>query len=392
MVHKDVIDPYEGYRGGVNRLAQRPLPKHNDMDVGVLASMKPHGRVPKPVNEARGRLESFTTKQAIDSGRGVGGVGGGFLPGATLGDVGVSKKSLRASRPSDQTMRAVVPGVQEGSYRNGPASKKPGQYYEHPSKGNIEVGGVNGLVAKSEAQFDGIFDENRRGPGHRPTAESHMHFEGGVLVGTPDAVEDGIFRREDEGRQAKPDWKQDAYRSSLGMSEGGLVGKEARRTTASSRRREESWPQARHRGARRRVRQRRGQERGRVLRVLGRGGVPRPRRAKHRGGRGLLRGGRAHARRARRQTAASNIAGGATFQTDPNATDEGIFDESGPAPRRPREAGRREQHRPRLRDQAQQGRRRHFRRDASIEVLWKIRQHEHRGFRGGSGREEGHGD
>ena len=71
-----------------------------------------------------------TSKHAIDSGRGVGGVGGGFLPGATLGDVGVSKKSLRASRPSDQTMRAVVPGVQEGAYRNGPASKQPGQSIE----------------------------------------------------------------------------------------------------------------------------------------------------------------------------------------------------------------------------------------------------------------------
>lgn len=328
MVHKDVIDPYEGYRGGVNRLAQRPLPKHNDMDVGVLASMKPHGRVPKPVNEARGRLESFTTKQAIDSGRGVGGVGGGFLPGATLGDVGVSKKSLRASRPSDQTMRAVVPGVQEGSYRNGPASKKPGQYYEHPSKGNIEVGGVNGLVAKSEAQFDGIFDENRRGPGHRPTAESHMHFEGGVLVGTPDAVEDGIFRREDEGRQAKPDWKQDAYRSSLGMSEGGLVGREG----------------ATHDGIFEAPEKKVGPKRVTAAHVDAYGsGVDKSAGAssmswaaeasRGRGGRSTEEGEGFFAEGAHTRGGhvgkrlASNIAGGATFQTDPNATDEGIFDE-----------------------------------------------------------------
>ena len=328
MIHKDVVDPYEGYRGGVNRLEQRPLPRRNDMDVGVLASMKPHGRVPKPVNEARGRLESFTSKHAIDSGRGVGGVGGGFLPGATLGDVGVSKKSLRASRPSDQTMRAVVPGVQEGSYRNGPASKQPGQYYAHPSTGNIEVGGVNGLVARSEAQFDGIFDENRRGPGHRPTAESHMHFEGGVLVGTPDAVEDGIFRREDEGRRAKPDWKQDAYRSSLGMSEGGLVGREG----------------ATHDGIFEAPEKKVGPKRVTAAHVDAYGsGVDKSAGAssmswaaeasRGRGGRSTEEGEGFFAEGAHTRGGhvgkrlASNIAGGATFQTDPNATDEGIFDE-----------------------------------------------------------------
>ena len=226
LIHKNIVDPYEGYRGGIDRLKQKPLPKHNDMDVGVLASMKPHGRVPPPVNNARGRLEQFTSKQAISTGRGVGGVGGGFLPGVTLGDVGVSKKNIRASRPSDKTMRAVVPGVQEGTYQNGPPSKARGEYYVHPSNGNIEVGDVNGWVARSDAQFDGIFDENRKGPGHRPIAVSHMHFENGNLVGTPDAVEDGIFRREDEGRAIKPDWKQDAQKSHIGWEETGLTGRE----------------------------------------------------------------------------------------------------------------------------------------------------------------------
>ena len=225
--HKNFVDPYEGYRGGIDRLQQKPLPKHNDMDAGVLASMKPNGRVPPPVNNARGALERFTSRMAIQTGRGA---GGGALGGDALGDVGVSKKSVRASRPSDRTMRAVVPGVQEGTYQNGPLSKGKGANYHHPSEGNIETGDVNGFVAKSSAQFDGIFDENRRSAGHRPIAQSHMGFHGGSLMGNPDAVEDGIFRRADEGpgRAAKAEWKQDAHRSSLSYHEGGLAGAEGK--------------------------------------------------------------------------------------------------------------------------------------------------------------------
>ena len=190
------------------------------------------------------------------------------------------------------------------------------------------MGGVNGLVAKSEAQFDGIFDENRRGPGHRPTAESHMHFEGGVLVGTPDAVEDGIFRREDEGRQAKPDWKQDAYRSSLGMSEGGLVGREG----------------ATHDGIFEAPEKKVGPKRVTAAHVDAYGsGVDKSAGAssmswaaeasRGRGGRSTEEGEGFFAEGAHTRGGhvgkrlASNIAGGATFQTDPNATDEGIFDE-----------------------------------------------------------------
>ena len=329
MIHKDVVDPYEGYRGGVNRLEQRPLPRRNDMDVGVLASMKPHGRVPKPVNEARGRLESFTSKHAIDSGRGVGGVGGGFLPGATLGDVGVSKKSLRASRPSDRTARAVVPGVQEGSFQNGPKAKRDGRYYAHPSTGNIEVGENNGLVAKSEAQFDGIFDENRRGPGHRPIARSHVHFEGGALVGAPDAVEDGIFRRADEGGRPRPDWKQDAYRSSLGFGEGGLVGREGATHDGIFEAPENKLgpkrvaPELRTDAYGSGVDQSAGASSMSWIAEASRG----------RGGRSTEEGEGffaegAHSRGGHPgRRLESNIAGGATFQTDPEATDEGIFDE-----------------------------------------------------------------
>jgi hypothetical protein len=224
--HKNFVDPYEGYRGGIDRLQQKPLPKHNDMDAGVLASMKPNGRVPPPVNNARGALERFESRMAIQTGRGA----GGALGGDALGDVGVSKKSVRASRSSDRTMRAVVPGVQEGTYQNGPLSKGKGANYHHPSEGNIETGDVNGFVAKSSAQFDGIFDENRRSAGHRPIAQSHMGFHGGSLMGNPDAVEDGIFRRADEGpgRAAKAEWKQDAHRSSLSYHEGGLAGAEGK--------------------------------------------------------------------------------------------------------------------------------------------------------------------
>ena len=299
----------------MNRLAQRPLPKHNDMDASALASAKPHGCVPKPVNQARGRLESFTTKQAIDSGRGVGG-GRQLPPGATLGDVGVSKKSSGRRAPRTKPCARLCLACRRARTATARASKKPGQYYEHPSKGNIEVGGVGGLVAKSEAQFDGIFDENRPGPGHRPTAESHMHFEGACWWHAGRRRGRHLPAR---GRGQTSQAGLEAGRLPLlaGHVRGRARGKRGRRrTTASSRRRRRKLALKRATAAHvdaygSGVDKSAGASsmswaaeasRGRGGRSTG-------------GGRGLLRGGRAHARRARRQTARLEHAGGATFQT-----------------------------------------------------------------------------
>ena len=75
MIDKDYSDPYEGYRGGVNRLEQKPLPKHNDMDMGVLAYMAPQNReqtIKPKTGAARGRLEAYHTQQRLDKGVGLG--------------------------------------------------------------------------------------------------------------------------------------------------------------------------------------------------------------------------------------------------------------------------------------------------------------------------------
>ena len=76
--------------------------------------------------------------------------------------------------------------------------RAPGEYHGIATRGNIEVGSVNGMVAKSEAQYDGIFDENRRGPGMRESTQSRIKFENGVLVAEREGAHDGIFEKPEE--------------------------------------------------------------------------------------------------------------------------------------------------------------------------------------------------
>ena len=161
MIDKDYSDPYEGYRGGVNRLEQKPLPKHNDMDMGVLAYMAPQNReqtIKPKTGAARGRLEAYHTQQRLDKGIGLGDYE--KVP-EHLKNIGVSKDRMKP-RPSEKVMKMLVPEAQEGEYDAGGPSRARGEYHGSANRDNIEVGSVNGMVAKSEAQFDGIFGESSR--------------------------------------------------------------------------------------------------------------------------------------------------------------------------------------------------------------------------------------
>ena len=224
MIDKDYSDPYEGYRGGVNRLEQKLLPRHNDMDMGVLAYMAPQNReqtIKPKTGAARGRLEAYHTQQRLDKGIGLGDYE--KVP-EHLKNIGVSKDRMKP-RPSEKVMKMLVPEAQEGEYDAGGPSRARGEYHGSANRDNIEVGSVNGMVAKSEAQFDGIFDENRRGPGMRTSTQSRIKFENGVIVAENEAAHDGIFEKPEDGkRAAKKQYAYDATRSSIGFGEGGLIG------------------------------------------------------------------------------------------------------------------------------------------------------------------------
>ena len=223
MIDKDYSDPYEGYRGGVNRLEQKPLPKHNDMDMGVLAYMAPQNReqtIKPKTGAARGRLEAYHTQQRLDKGVGLGDYE--KVP-EHLKNIGVPKGGVKP-RPSEKVMKMLVPEAQEGEYDAGAPTRAKGEYHGIATKGNIEVGSVNGMVAKSEAQYDGIFDENRRS-GMRSSTQSRIKFENGVLVAEHSGARDGILERPEEGfRNSKRQYAHDATRSSITFGDGGLTG------------------------------------------------------------------------------------------------------------------------------------------------------------------------
>ena len=175
MIDKDYSDPYEGYRGGVNRLEQKPLPKHNDMDMGVLAYMAPQNReqtIKPKTGAARGRLEAYHTQQRLDKGIGLGDYE--KVP-EHLKNIGVSKDRMKP-RPSEKVMKMLVPEAQEGEYDAGGPSRARGEYHGSASRTNIEVGSVNGMVAKSEAQFDESSTRIVAGPGceHRRNPASSL--------------------------------------------------------------------------------------------------------------------------------------------------------------------------------------------------------------------------
>ncbi len=112
MHHKNFVDPYEGYRGGIDRLQQKPLPKHNDMDAGVLASMKLNGLVPPPVNNARGALERLDTRTATQTGLGARGPPGSHPPVWRPEQTSVEFSSAVASAPLGSA--AACPSGQKG--------------------------------------------------------------------------------------------------------------------------------------------------------------------------------------------------------------------------------------------------------------------------------------
>jgi hypothetical protein len=223
MIDKDYSDPYEGYRGGVNRLEQKPLPKHNDMDMGVLAYMAPQNReqtIKPKTGAARGRLEAYHTQQRLDKGIGLGDYE--KVP-ENLKNIGVPKAGVKP-RPSEKVMKMLVPEAQEGEYDAGAPTRAKGLYHGISTKANLEVGSVNGMVAKSEAQYDGIFDENRRS-GMRSSTQSRIKFENGVLVAENSGARDGILERPEEGfRNSKRQYAHDATRSSITFGDGGLTG------------------------------------------------------------------------------------------------------------------------------------------------------------------------
>ena len=216
MIDKDYSDPYEGYRGGVNRLEQKPLPKHNDM-----APQNREQTIKPKTGAARGRLEAYHTQQRLDKGVGLGDYE--KVP-EHLKNIGVPKGGVKP-RPSEKVTKMLVPEAQEGEYDAGAPTRAKGEYHGIATRGNIEVGSVNGMVAKSEAQYDGIFDENRRGPGMRESTQSRIKFENGVLVAEREGAHDGIFEKPEEGyRKAKKQYAYDATRSSIGFGDGGLTG------------------------------------------------------------------------------------------------------------------------------------------------------------------------
>ena len=222
MHHKDVSDPYENFRGPVNKLEQKPMPKHNDMDVGVLAYMAPQNRevAMKPTSTAASdRLRRYGESQKILQGKGL---GDADELSERLKKVGVAKNVAGPSqlaRPSAKAIKALVPEKQEGQYDGGRTMKAKGVYSKAANAGNIEVGSVNGMVARADAQFDGIFDVNRVGTREqRADQKSNIGFKDGSLVADREGAYDGIFENTAEGyRNRKTDYPQDAQKSSIGV-------------------------------------------------------------------------------------------------------------------------------------------------------------------------------
>jgi len=222
MHHKDVSDPYENFRGPVNKLEQKPMPKHNDMDVGVLAYMAPQNRevAMKPTSTAASdRLRRYGESQKILQGKGL---GDADELSERLKKVGVAKNVAGPSqlaRPSAKAIKALVPEKQEGQYDGGRTMKAKGVYSKAANAGNIEVGSVNGMVARADAQFDGIFDVNRVGTREqRADQKSNIGFKDGSLVADREGAYDGIFENTAEGyRNKKTDYPQDALKSSIGV-------------------------------------------------------------------------------------------------------------------------------------------------------------------------------
>ena len=208
------------------------MPKHNDMDVGVLAYMAPQNRevAMKPTSTAASdRLRRYGESQKILQGKGL---GDADELSERLKKVGVAKNVAGPSqlaRPSAKAIKALVPEKQEGQYDGGRTMKAKGVYSKAANAGNIEVGSVNGMVARADAQFDGIFDVNRGGTREqRADQKSNIGFKDGSLVADREGAYDGIFETTAEGyRNRKTDYPQDAQKSSIGV---GMTGTREART------------------------------------------------------------------------------------------------------------------------------------------------------------------